>query len=123
MSGSQFSIRSNFWLMVGDKSLAGRGRIELLERIAETGSIRQAAMAMRMSYRAAWDAVDAMNQRAAAPVVSRATGGRGGGGAVLTEAGVRLVNLFRSVEAEHARSVEQINERLAGLYDQVCGSA
>lgn len=103
------AIQSRFWLTCDGHSLAGRGRIELLQRIAETGSIRQAAMAMQMSYRAAWDAVDAMNQRAGVTLVTRQTGGARGGGAVLSEAGKALVALYAKLEAEHRRLVEQLN--------------
>jgi molybdate transport system regulatory protein len=50
-----------FWLTLDGKNFLGRGRVELLQRIRETGSISKAAKAMKMSYKAAWDAVDAMN--------------------------------------------------------------
>jgi molybdate transport system regulatory protein len=111
----RLSVRSQFWLMVGDEALAGPGRIELLRLIQETGSIRQAALQMGMSYRAAWDAVDAMNKRAGAALVSRLTGGRSGGGAQLTERGKRLVRTYAQLEADHARHVERMSAKLLKL--------
>ena len=50
-------MQANFWLLADGCSVGGHGRIELLERIRQSGSIRQAAIAMGMSYRAAWGAV------------------------------------------------------------------
>ncbi|MFT4047031.1 MAG: LysR family transcriptional regulator [Solimonas sp.] len=115
MSKAKFVVESRFWLRSGEQSLCGRGRIELLERIGETGSIRQAALAMGMSYRAAWDAVDAMNQRAGKTLIARKTGGARGGGAELSEDGRRLIALYRKVEREHARLVESLNRKIAAL--------
>lgn len=108
-------VESRFWLSSGEHSLCGRGRIELLERIDETGSIRQAALAMGMSYRAAWDAVDAMNQRAGKTLITRKTGGVRGGGAELSEDGRKLIALYHDIEREHARLVEALNRRITAL--------
>lgn len=108
-------IRSNLWMTRGERSLGGRGRMELLERIQETGSIRQAAMAMGMSYRVAWQAIEALNELADAPVVDRAVGGRGGGGAVVNAHGLRLIKAFRAIESEHVRFVERVSQKLDKL--------
>jgi len=81
----------------------GPGKAELVERIAETGSISAAARAMGMSYRRAWQLVEAMNRACREPVVITAIGGRRGGGAEVTAFGRRLVRLFREME-DHASS-------------------
>lgn len=109
------AVRSQFWLMTGDEALAGPGRIELLRQIRDTGSIRQAALQMGMSYRAAWDAVDAMNRRAGAAVVTRLTGGRSGGGAQLTEHGQRLIRAYAQLEADHAKHLARMSAKLGKL--------
>ena len=74
----------------GTVALADR-RIHLLERISATGSITQAAKALGMSYRAAWNAVDALRNLAGEPLLTTQTGGSAGGGTRLTAAGERLV--------------------------------
>ena len=94
-------IDGRFWIEMNGLPLAGRGRIELLERIRDSGSIRSAAVAMKMSYKAAWEAVDAINQISAEPVVMRTKGGKSGGGTILTERGFALVAMFRQMEKEH----------------------
>ena len=76
----------------------GPGRAALLAHIARTGSITSAARAMGMSYRRAWQLVDAMNKSFAEPVVITEVGGKRGGGAAVTALGKRLVTLYRAME-------------------------
>lgn len=86
----------------------GDTRIRLLEAIAQHGSISQAAKHVPLSYKAAWDAVDAMNNLADLPLVERSTGGKHGGGTVLTDHGRKVVSLFRAVEAEYQRALDRL---------------
>lgn len=76
----------------------GRGKIELLEHIRETGSISAAGRAMDMSYRRAWLLVSDMNRMFNAPVVESQRGGQKGGGAALTPFGEELLSRFRHME-------------------------
>jgi molybdate transport system regulatory protein len=76
----------------------GPGKAELIERIGETGSISAAARAMGMSYRRAWQLVEALNKDYRQPIISTAIGGERGGGAKVTPFGKRVVALFRSME-------------------------
>lgn len=66
-------------------------RIDILRQIGACGSISQAARAVGVSYKAAWQAVDTLTNLAGTPLVARAVGGAGGGGALLTEAGHQLL--------------------------------
>ena len=66
-------------------------RIDILRQIGACGSISQAARAVGVSYKAAWQAVDTLTNLAGTPLVARAVGGSGGGGAQLTEAGHQLL--------------------------------
>ena len=102
-----FELKGMLSLHAGDRLLGGHARIELLAKIGETGSITAAARAVGMSYKGAWDAVDAMNNLADEPLVVRATGGKHGGGTRLTAHGEQLIQAFRVLEAEHQRFVEQ----------------
>ncbi|GAB6041276.1 TOBE domain-containing protein [Endothiovibrio diazotrophicus] len=101
-------IDGGFWLDKGGRAFLGRGRIELLEAIAVHGSISAAARAINMSYKAAWDAVDAMNNLSEVPLVTRTTGGRHGGGTLLTEHGHRTVELYRRIEAEYRQFLHSL---------------
>ena len=73
-------------------------RIDILRHIGECGSISQAARAVGVSYKAAWQAVDTLSNLAGAPLVARAVGGVGGGGAQLTEAGRQLLQAAGAME-------------------------
>ena len=112
---TQAEIDGRFWLSIDGRSFAGSGRIELLEQIQATGSISAAARAMRMSYKAAWDAVDAMNNLVDKPLVVRQAGGQHGGGTALTEHGRNLVKHFRGAEQEHRLFLKRMGESLAQL--------
>ena len=116
MDGEQkIELNGLLWMSVGDQRLGGPGRMELLARVAEHGSISKAAKAMAMSYKAAWDAIDQMNSLAGEPLVARTTGGKGGGSTQLTARGRQLVANFRLIEAEHRRFIEQLGKQAAGL--------
>ncbi len=116
-STEHIELKGTIWMTVGDANLGGPGRIALLAKIAECGSITQAAKAMKMSYKAAWDAVDAMNNLAGEPLVERSSGGKGGGGTRLTVRGEQLVANFQLIEREHRRFVELLSEQAEGITD------
>ncbi|KRP65614.1 TOBE domain-containing protein [Pseudomonas orientalis] len=77
-------------------------RIALLGHIAEQGSITRAAKSAGLSYKAAWDAIDELNNLAQKPLVERSVGGKGGGGARLTSEGERVLRLYQRLQALQA---------------------
>jgi len=91
-----------------DKGYLSGKRIDLLEQIEATGSISRAAKAAGISYKAAWDAVDAMNNLSERPLVVRSTGGAGGGGTRLTEFGRQMLHVWRRMQREYERFLEQV---------------
>lgn len=102
-------------IMLGDVRAMGPGKADLLDLIAQTGSISKAAKKMAMSYRRAWLLVDSMNQAFKKPLVEAATGGAGGGGAQLTEYGRDVLALYREMQAaldrEAARYLADFQKR------------
>ncbi len=85
-------------ILTEDAIAFGPGKAELLEAIHRTGSISQAAKSMNMSYRRAWQLVDTMNQCFQSALVETQTGGSHGGGAVLSEFGLQVLQKFRQME-------------------------
>ncbi|KAF2409498.1 molybdate transport system regulatory protein [Pseudomonas antarctica] len=77
-------------------------RIALLAHIDEQGSITRAAKSAGLSYKAAWDAIDELNNLAQKPLVERSVGGKGGGGAKLTAEGERVLRLYQRLQVLQA---------------------
>jgi len=91
----------------------GPGKAELIERIADTGSISAAARAMGMSYRRAWQLVEALNASYREPVITTAIGGQKGGGARVTPYGTRLAALYRAMEVKASAAIAADLKRYA----------
>jgi len=85
----------------------GPGKIRLLENIQRCGSISAAGRAMDMSYKRAWDLVDEINRLCRQAAVERQTGGKNGGGAVLTPFGTSLVARYRKIERDAANAARK----------------
>jgi molybdate transport system regulatory protein len=96
-----------------DAPALGRDRIRLLEAVAREGSISAAARAVGITYKAAWDGLDAMANLFGKPLLAARTGGKTGGGADLTPFGRRVIEAFRRMEAEMARALRSIEPDLA----------
>jgi molybdate transport system regulatory protein len=90
----------------------------LLRAVAQEGSITRAAKAYGMSYKGAWQAIDAMNALAGEPLVERSTGGRGGGTTRLTARGRRLLERFDQVEAVHQRFIRLLGDTSIDLAEE-----
>lgn len=104
----RLSVHTEMGAFLGDT------RIRLLEAIERHGSISRAAKAVPLSYKAAWDALDAMNNLADEPLVESSVGGSRGGGTRLTDYGRRLVALFRAVDQEYREAVDRLARELDG---------
>src|SRR5690606_19856963 len=103
-------LHGSIWLTVDGEKFGGPDRVTLLAKIAEQGSITQAAKAIGMSYKAAWDAVDTMNNLAGRPLVERSSGGRGGGSTQLTARGLELIERFDKIDAIHRQFIHILSE-------------
>jgi molybdate transport system regulatory protein len=94
----KYTVAVRIWIEETDGPFLGIGKIWLLENIEKTGSITNAAKEMKMAYRQAWQLVEEMNKRAEKPLVEKLLGGKGGGGARLTEAGQKAIQTFYALE-------------------------
>lgn len=112
----KLEVDTEFGTFLGDT------RIRLLEAIEQHGSISQAAKIVPISYKAAWESIDAMNNLADQPLVIRLVGGRHGGGTSLTDYGRKVVALYRAVEAEYQSALDRLtatmNDGSAGDFQQ-----
>ena len=102
---SKAVAKTRIRILLGAAFAIGPGKADLLQAIAQTGSISAAARSMDMSYRRAWLLVDTMNQCFREPVVDTATGGKGGGGARITPFGKKVLRRYRLIEAQAAAAI------------------
>jgi molybdate transport system regulatory protein len=91
--------------MRGNEVALGPGRVELLELIGQTGSLRAAAIRMGVSYMRAWNLIRYSNKCFSQPLVEANRGGKTGGGATLTEVGRQVVEIYREMEKESEKAM------------------
>jgi molybdate transport system regulatory protein len=108
----EIGLEGTIWFQKAQSKFLGGDRIALLEKIDELGSINSAAKAAGISYKTAWHLVNMMNNLSEKPLVDRMTGGKGGGGTVLTSEGKQLIGKFRIVQEEHRKFLHNLENRL-----------
>ncbi len=104
-------------IYLGDEIAIGPGKIDLLRAVEATRSISQAARRLGMTYKRAWLLIDTLNRGFGRPVVETTTGGKGGGGARLTDIGKQLVRNYDALEARINSAVRHELTALRGLVD------
>lgn len=113
-SSSDIVITGAIWIERQDGSdrFLGKGRIQLLELIIEYGSISRAAKAMEMSYKRAWDLVNSMNLQAQNPFVITQTGGKSGGGTIVTPEGLQAIEDYKALQNRFKAFLLAENQKL-----------
>ncbi|KSB87636.1 molybdenum-dependent transcriptional regulator [Caulobacter vibrioides] len=110
MSGD---LSASLILRRGALARVGLERMALIEAVAELGSISAAAKRLDLSYKGAWDAVQALNNLFDAPLIAAGAGGRAGGGAQVTPRGHAVVRAFRDMEREVGAALARLEAGLA----------
>lgn len=119
MSSTQSEQLVQSFLMGSKQSQSGQRRLELLTKIASLGSLSAAAKACGMSYKGAWQAVEAMNQVAGEELVSAQKGGAGGGGMLLTEAGKNLLTAYQLFSEQMQHWMRELEGIAPGVLSQL----
>lgn len=118
MKKNIFDVDGSIWIKKDNRGFIGKGRIELLQNIQIYGSISKAAKEMKMSYKAAWDSVDIMNKLSNKPLVTKVTGGKGGGGTVITAYAKELIKAYQEVSSLYRNYFETLSDSFnANLLD------
>lgn len=104
--------RGRLWLEGEEGTFLGYGRVVLLERIREYGSLAQAARSMEMSYKHAWDLLASMNRQAGCKLVETSRGGKSGGGAQLTPTGEKAITIFWQYHAQFQEVLQEMTAKL-----------
>jgi molybdate transport system regulatory protein len=103
-------VRSKIWLEVGDCSLIGEGREQLLMLIDEHSSISAAAREMGLSYRKAWSNIQAMEQALDFRLIDKQRGGSGGGASELTQDARDLLHFLNGIRKKFKAISEELAE-------------
>jgi len=96
-----------FRIDFAEHSSLGPGKISLLEAIRDAGSLSQGARNIGMSYRRAWLLVESLKRSFREPVTAASTGGKDGGGMLVTEFGAALIKNYRELERDFATLAER----------------
>ncbi|HTE23716.1 winged helix-turn-helix domain-containing protein [Flavitalea sp.] len=109
---NQYSINGSLWIECNGSRYFGPGPVELLTLIDETGSIRQAALQMGMSYKKASELVSTINDNSISPMVIPHTGGNNGGGSVITPEAKKMIAFYVKLRAKFLRFLETESKNL-----------
>lgn len=115
-------LRAVLQIAKGEGARVGEARVRLLEAVAAKGSISAAAKDVGLSYKGAWDAVQALNNLSDRPLIVAHPGGSAGGAAEVTPAGEMLISAFRRIESELGALADRLGRGLAGDADQLSWS-
>lgn len=113
---ASISCRGHIWVDGNEGTFIGYGRVALLEKIRECGSITQAAKLLKISYRHAWELIDSMNRQAQKPFIETVTGGKGGGGTRLTKEGEQAIEFFWQFHRNFQYFLEHENEAIVAAF-------
>ncbi len=119
MKQQDITLQGALWLNLAGEKFGSPQHLALLAQIDVCGSISQAARDIRLSYKAAWDAIDHMNNLAGEPLVERLSGGKGGGGTRLTARGRQLVANYQIIEREHQQFLRNLQRQASGMADDL----
>jgi len=114
-SKKQIEVYGTVSLKKTDMEFLGSDRIALLEKIDEYGSITKAAKAVGISYKKAWDTIDAINNLSEKPLFLRMTGGKSGGGTSLTEEGREVIRTYRIIQEQHEKFLTNLEDKMGDV--------
>jgi len=115
LKNQNYQIKSSFWIEVEGKRCFGKGKMQLLELIEKTGSINKAAKEMKMSYKKAWTLINELNGQFATPIIVTQSGGKEGGGTVLTDGAKQLMLYYTELNKRLEHFINNETKRIFEL--------
>ena len=122
LSTSPLNAKTRFRVQVKHAVAIGPGKADVLQAIAETGSIAEAGRRLGMSYQRVWSLVRAMNGDFVVPLVLTQRGGSAGGGAGLTPTGHQVLTIYRALEQDAEQAVAKRLPELLALIRHEAGA-
>jgi molybdate transport system regulatory protein len=108
----KIALDGKIWLNLGDDKFLGEGKIELIEKIKEYGTLFKAAEAMKISYRQACFHITNINNLTDKPFVILKRGGKGGGSSEITEVGAKAILMFRQFQEDFKKFLDLKTEAI-----------
>ena len=108
-----YKISGKLWIECEGEGFFGPGRVELLQKIEQTGSINKAAKEMGMSYKKAWEITNELNTQASKPLVITQAGGEKGGGSIITEEAKSLIAYHQQLRKRFLAFLEKETKNLS----------
>jgi len=109
---TKFSVKGRVWIDSENSAFIGQGKIELIEKIKEFGSLRKASIEMKMSYRQAWQNIDKMNKLSEKPLVILKRGGKDGGIAEVTEFAEKVILTYKNLQTAFEAFIKEQSANL-----------
>lgn len=117
-SMNNLTLVSDLLLRKEDENFLSLKKVQLLENIMVYGSISKAAKASGVTYKTAWEWIDKMNALAPKPLVQKISGGKGGGGTIVTVYAKELMQTYEEVDALHQKHLETLEKAFDHLDDE-----
>ena len=114
---STYQLLSKLFLSSEGDAFVTPERMELLKRVLKTGSMSAGAKDMGKSYKWAWDSIEQMNTLSTQPLVSKSSGGKGGGGAEVTPFARELIDYYDELEKIHQSKIANYEERFNNAFE------
>lgn len=118
MNNLEFTLASDLFLRKEDEVFLSLKKVQLLENIMIYGSMTKAAKASGVTYKTAWAWIEKMNALAPKPIVQKISGGKGGGGTIVTVYAKELMRTYEEVEALHQKHLETLEKAFDYLDDE-----
>lgn len=119
----KLSVKTRYWIDNYNKTFLGKGKVTLLKGIRDTSSLSKSSREIKMSYKAAWDSINASNKLANTTLTNTQSGGKGGGGSKITKEGLKAIETYDNLHLLeklissklNATSLEELNEKIKDL--------
>lgn len=88
------------WFERDGEYIFGPGAYAILKSVHEEGTITEGAKKLKMSYRYAWGVIKKIEKKLGLTLVETFKGGtEGGGGAKVTDAGLKLMEMYSTINS------------------------
>jgi len=108
----KLKLRYKLWIEKDGEKVFGDGPLDILHRVEKTGSLRQAAEEINMSYSQAWNLIKDLEKRLGFNLLKRKVGGERGGGSEITEEARELMTKFKLFREEADQSLNSLYKKI-----------